>query len=276
VPTRNRATAKPTATGRLNPLLANPAEVKAGKTWAGKIATGAVETNHISAGAVKADQIDANAVTASKIAAGAVTADKIGANAVTANKINAGAITAEKIAAGAVTANKIAAGAVEADKIAANAITAGKIRSGAISANHISANGLHITNGKFTLTNEANTVIIDGTSNMFKIRNSGYLCAEQDSISSVVFNIPSSEVYIPAFHIIYEGLEIGGGGYGNFRGDAMWPFIIDATSGLSRGIFGALVALTRINSSQVRLDLQCGRDTGGIRIRYYIFKEAAF
>ena len=82
---------------------------------------------------------------------------------------------------------------------------------------------------------------------------------------------------IPAFHILFEGFEIGGAGYGNFGGDAMWPFIIDATVGLGRSIHGALVALTRTSASQVRLDLQPGRDTtNGVGIRYFIFKEAAF
>lgn len=140
----------------------------------------------------------------------------------------------------------------------------------------INSNGVEIRGGKLSVVNPSGTVIIDGTSNMFKIRNSGYLWAEQDSIGSVTFNIPSSEVNIPAFHIIYEGFEIWGTGYGNFEGDAMWPFIIDGTVGLDRTIIGALVALTRTSESQVKLDLKCGRDTEGIYIRYYIFKEAAF
>lgn len=140
----------------------------------------------------------------------------------------------------------------------------------------INSNGVEIRGGKLSVVNPSGTVIIDGTSNMFKIRNSGYLWAEQDSISSVTFNIPSSEVNIPAFHIIYEGFEIWGTGYGNFTGDAMWPFIIDGTVGLDRSIIGGLVALTRTSESQVKLDLKCGRDTEGIYIRYYIFKEAAF
>jgi hypothetical protein len=140
----------------------------------------------------------------------------------------------------------------------------------------INSNGVEIRGGKLSVVNPSGTVIIDGTSNMFKIRNSGYLWADQDSVSSVTFNIPSSEVNIPAFHIIYEGFEIWGTGYGNFEGDAMWPFIIDGTVGVTRNIIGALVAVTRTSSSQVRLDLRCGRDTDGIYIRYYIFKEAAF
>ena len=56
----------------------------------------------------------------------------------------------------------------------------------------------------------------------------------------------------------------------------MWPFIIDATEGVTRNIIGAEVAVTRTSESQVRMDLKCGRDTDGIYIRYYIFKEAAF
>ena len=140
----------------------------------------------------------------------------------------------------------------------------------------IDSDGVEITGGKLSVVNPEGTVIIDGTSNMFKIRNSGYLFAAQDSVDSVLFNIPLSEVDIPAFHIIYEGLKIWGTGYGNFEGDAMWPFIIDVTVGLSRNILGALVALTRTSESQVRLDLMCGRDTGNILIRYYIFKEEAF
>lgn len=140
----------------------------------------------------------------------------------------------------------------------------------------IDSDGVEITGGKLSVVNPNGTVIIDGTSNMFKIRNSGYLWAGEDSENSVTLYIPSSEVYIPAFHIIYEGFDIWGTGYGNFGGDAMWPFIIDGTVGVTRNIIGGLVALTRISSSYVSLDLKCGRDTGGITIRYYIFKEAAF
>ena len=140
----------------------------------------------------------------------------------------------------------------------------------------IDSDGVEIRGGKLSVVNPSGTVIIDGTSNMFKIRHTGYLWADTGTTASLFFNIPASEG-IPAFHILFEGFEIWGAGYGNFEGDAMWPFIIDGTVGLDRNIVGALVAVTRINSSQVRLDLKPGRDTtNGVRIRYYIFKEAAF
>jgi hypothetical protein len=140
----------------------------------------------------------------------------------------------------------------------------------------IDSDGVEIRGGKLSVVNPSGTVIIDGTSNMFKIRHTGYLWADTGTTASLFFNIPASEG-IPAFHILFEGFEIWGAGYGNFEGDAMWPFIIDGTAGLDRNIVGALVAVTRINSSQVRLDLKPGRDTtNGVRIRYYIFKEAAF
>lgn len=140
----------------------------------------------------------------------------------------------------------------------------------------IDSDGVEIRGGKLSVVNPSGTVIIDGTSNMFKIRYTGYLWADTGTVASVSFNIPASEG-IPAFHILFEGFEIWGSGYGDFDGDVMWPFIIDGTVGLDRNIVGALVALTRINSSQVRLDLKPGRDTtNGVRLRYYIFKEAAF
>ena len=248
-----------------------------GNTWSTMVATdfseldGELQSNQIALGAITEELIAANAITKTKIAdgsietpklsAGAITAEKIAARTITGLEIKSGAITANEIAAATITASEIAANTITAAEIATNAITAGKIRAGAISANHISANGLHITNGKFTLTNEDNTVIIDGTSNMFKIVDTGLLAVRSGYNDSVMTDTILASA--PAFTF-----------YADFGDNNVWePWFIMLTSTKSQGFRGG----TGRRPSDGRIEFWCvgGTENGGTHyVRYFLYKEA--
>jgi hypothetical protein len=100
-----------------------------------------------------------------------VPAAVIADNAVTADSIVASAITTEKLDAGAITTDKLAAGAVTTAELNASAVIALVTNAGATVV--IDASGIAVTGGAITVTNPGSVVIIDGTSNMFKIAATG-------------------------------------------------------------------------------------------------------
>jgi hypothetical protein len=100
-------------------------------------------------------------------------------------------VTEHEIPDGAITETKISDGAISTPKLAANAVTAAKVEAGAIDTAHLAAtatisrvsndgaevvidgSGIAVTSGAISVTNGSGTVIIDGTSNMFKIAAEG-------------------------------------------------------------------------------------------------------
>lgn len=82
---------------------------------------------------------------------------------------------------GSITATEISDGAISTPKIAANAITTEKLSAAAVIANvlnvggtvDIDAAGIRVINGAIIVENSGATVIIDGTSNIFKIVATG-------------------------------------------------------------------------------------------------------
>jgi hypothetical protein len=131
-----------------------------------KIAELAITETKIAPDSISTPLLQANAVAANKIAARAVETEKLAAGAVTAEKVAANAIETNHLAAGSVNADKIQAGAVESDKIAAGAIVTGKI------AANVAATGMLIVSAA-----DGTTVIIDGTSRMYRILASGSIDA---------------------------------------------------------------------------------------------------
>lgn len=92
---------------------------------------------------------------------------------ITETKISDGAISTPKLAANAVEAEKIAAGAVETDKLAADAVIANVANVGDTVV--IDENGITVTGGAIVVQNPSGDVIIDGTSDMFRIAATGTL-----------------------------------------------------------------------------------------------------
>ncbi len=81
--------------------------------------------------------------------------------------IATGAITADSIAARVITGDKMVAHTLTADEIAADYVVANVANIG--NTVQIDSTGERITGGSLTVTNPVGTVIIDGSSNMFKI-----------------------------------------------------------------------------------------------------------
>jgi hypothetical protein len=137
-----------------------------------KIEVDAVTETKIAPDSISTPKLQANAVTAQKVAAEAIETNHLAAGAVTAEKVSANAIETNHLAAGSVNADKIQAGAIESDKIAAAAIVTGKI------ASNVSATGMLVISAA-----DGTTVILDGSSNMFKITATGTMSHTQGATS---------------------------------------------------------------------------------------------
>ena len=107
------------------------------------------------------------AITSTKISDGAISTPKLAANAVTAAKIEAGTITATEIASGAITSAKFATAAQAPGVLNSTGYV------------EIDSTGVAITNGALSVTNPGGTVIIDGSSDMFRIVATGTLSHTQ-------------------------------------------------------------------------------------------------
>ena len=95
-----------------------------------KIASGSIETPHLTAGVVTANEILANTITAAEIQALAITADELAANSIVTDKIEAGAVTAAKINVTSLSAITASLGTVITGQIQNEANSAGIILSG--------------------------------------------------------------------------------------------------------------------------------------------------
>ena len=106
---------------------------------ADKIATNAIQTQHLQAGAVNADKIAANSVRTVHIVANAITSVEIAAGAVNTDQLAANSVSAAKMQANSIGANHLQANAVIAGKIAANAVTTVTIQANAVRTEHLAA-----------------------------------------------------------------------------------------------------------------------------------------
>lgn len=162
---------------------------------------------------------------------------------------------------------------LNAGKLVADEILAGIIEAGGITADLISANGLHITNGKFTLTNADNQVIIDGTSRMFRIHQTGTAtvpAGEQQAngkYGEVIVPFPDLG-YRPAFLVYMIGTQ------SPLIGEAVWPYYTYyqhiSSSGKETYYSWGIWASTA--SDHIRI---VNYFSWPVDIRYYVLKEEA-
>ena len=155
----------------------------------------------------------------------------------------------------------------------------------------IDATGVTITNGALTVTNPGSTVIIDGTSNMFKIVATGTQTATMTPpgivTSGTAITALGTLSTIPAV-LCYVA---GGNGVGNSRWNSYWPVYYGSsryaasTSGGAvtsevEARFGATFGFAKLDgSSHVNVYLQyedvVGTASTTMYERYYVLQETA-
>ena len=133
----------------------------------GNIVDHAITSTKLATNAVQSEHIENLAVTTGKLYDGAVTADKLGTSAVTTAKINDLAVTAAKIGNGAVTTDKLDQQAVTTAKIADDAVTTGKILDGNVTTAKIADDA--VTTAKIADANVTTDKIADANITTDKI-----------------------------------------------------------------------------------------------------------
>ena len=186
------------------------------------------------------------------------------------------------IATGAVTADSIAARVITGDKMVAHTLTADEIDAGYVAANvaniggtvQIDSTGERITGGKLTVTNGSSVVIIDGTSDVFKIVATGTLTTPAftqtpGALSQATSGgIATGLTYRPSFQgYIYR--------YGTHMTPWEW---VELSNGTVTNQFDMWVEVVSTNQTQVTA--QTGTMTNGgtwpaTDFRYFIMKEAS-
>ena len=165
------------------------AKIEAGAIDAAAIAANAITAVAIQAGSIEAAKMAANSITAAQIQANTITNTEIGANSIATAQIRADSISAAEVQANSIGTAKIAGLAITNAQIAGNAINTAKIQAGSISNAEITANAISSVNisansindvmitadtVRTTLSNEINSVTIDGAGKIYSGTKSSY------------------------------------------------------------------------------------------------------
>lgn len=221
--------------------------------------TGTITTTQITDGAISTPKLAANSVDATKIAASTITAAQIAADTITAGQIAAGTIGASEIAAGAITADRLEV-----------FTSAGEIRN-STSEVVIDSAGVAVTNGAISVTNAGSTVIIDGTSDMFKIAATGTFsmaATAANSAGDAGAIINTGMTYRPASmaYLLNAGLALA------------LPYTLFIAS-ISMAVWTMSNSTYVYGTSQTHIGINfqngAGSSQGPWDFRWYILKEAA-
>lgn len=219
----------------------------------------------IADGVVKSPGIEADAVTSAKIAADAVTADKIAANSIESQHFIAGSVG--RLPSGVefgLAQTKVTADGIEVNDGAVDRVTLGALGGGDY--------GLKVVNA-------GSTVIIDGTSNVFKIAATGNLSAPSVSSAEVPaekqssVNLSTGLTYSPAF---LGFLDTGNGALG--LPYILWVVPDAANQGQVTDSWSMECQVVNTNQTQVRALVKTRRAAGlpSYSTRYYVLREVAF
>jgi hypothetical protein len=137
--------------------------------------------------------------------------------------------------------------------------------------------GITVTNGAITVTNAGAVVIIDGTSNMFKIAATGTVTTSTfayvaGASSTVTVDIATGFTYRPAF---LSYLQTAAGAYHVPYG-VFTMTVVDA--GTVHDTYEAWVAVVNTNETRFSAKYTSSRNTGtaaAYPFRYYLMQEAA-
>ena len=172
------------------------------------------------------------------------------------------------LASGSITTTQISDGAISTPKLAANAVIANvaNIDDTVV----IDSTGIAVTSGSITVTNDAGTVVIDGTSNMFKIDATGTMTqVGTGDTTTTLTALGTGHALFPAFlntvtHDGFESRQVGTyQAEGNIGNGAV--FTPAAT------VFGIIDG----DDSNLTLRFVVGEGvTATMSTRYYILQEA--
>lgn len=176
------------------------------------------------------------------------------------------------IAPGAITATEISDGAISTPKLAANAVTAAKIEAEAITTEKIDV-GVTVT-GMIIIRLADSEVIIDGTSNVFKIAATGTLTITGPdgdptmSSTNESVDLATGFTYSPA-HL--EFLEAGGVAYG-------MPWVAFKTTGAMQDLMFSKTEVVATNQTRVTLlwNSHIDQSAATRTVRYFVLSETAF
>jgi len=134
--------------------------------------------------------------------------------------------------------------------------------------------GLAITDGKLTVTNAGSVVIIDGTSNIFKIVATGtHTTASFTNPGSdtVTTTLSTGLTFVPG-HLVFLEFSSGTSSYQTYYA------VIDP-GGHVFDYYESLCVLYNTNQTQIKSKKSSTRGTGtsgALQFRYFVLKEVAF
>lgn len=164
-------------------------------------------------------------------------------------------------------------------KIVANFITTGVLNAGIIKTGSItSVNGkvslnldngnLAVTGGAFTLTNSNGTVVIDGSSNMFKIHATIDLSLDAGSNLDYVYTYTHGLGYVPAF----LGFQVDTPS--SITGNVQLPALSIGGDGEYLGFTSIIRATADSNSIKINFKRANATIRSDFKVRIFIYKEA--
>lgn len=165
-------------------------------------------------------------------------------------------------------------GAIVADFITTGVLNAGIIKTGSITsvngkvALNLDSGNLAVTGGAFTLTNSNGTVVIDGSSNMFKIHATIDLSLNAGSDLDYVYNYTHGLGYVPAF----LGFQVDTPS--SISGNVQLPAFSIGTGDTTLTITSIIRATADSNSIKINHKRATTAVSSAFKVRIFIYKEA--
>ena len=135
----------------------------------------------------------------------------------------------------------------------------------------INKHGVNIKNGGLTVQNSNGTVIIDGSSNMFKIHSTVEVNIEAGTNLKYVYRLPHNLGYVPAYLAFQVGTYSVAGDYTNTLLPAITLF--SATSD-QLGVSAVLRANADTNDIIINYIRANTNVKSNVRVKLFILKEA--
>lgn len=166
-------------------------------------------------------------------------------------------------------------GRIVADFITTGVLNAGIIKTGSITSvnGKVSLNldngNLAVTGGAFTLTNSNGTVVIDGSSNMFKIHATVDLSLDAGSNLDYVYNYTHGMGYVPAF----LGFQVDTPS--SISGNVQLPaFGVGGLDGINLAFSSIIRATADSSSIKINFRRASASISSTFKVRIFIYKEA--
>jgi len=165
-------------------------------------------------------------------------------------------------------------GSIVADFITTGVLNAGIIKTGSITsvngkvALNLDNGNLAVTGGAFTLTNSNGTVVIDGSSNMFKIHATVDLSLDAGSNLDYVYNYTHGMGYVPAF----LGFQVDTPS--SVTGNVQLPSFSVGGGGEYLGFNSIIRATADNNAIKINYKRASTSIRSDFKVRIFIYKEA--